>query len=252
MTSGLLIGSGSYRLGGWFGLPFLIPALLPALGADGLLFTGWEGAVLHALGIGHPPTPVTVAIVAALIAVGLAANLLLVRSVAIGRNAAGRYQMGGPERERPKTDKERRLCRSLKSRTCISATAIMSRCTTCPSLWSAAMSKQFLGFLITLIFLAASLFTIGLLVAAIAPNGRAANGIGGLLVWPMMFSAGMWTPGFTPEIIRRIGEFTPLGAGVQALQRTWVGGWPQPQHLIVMVGCVLIFGVLATKAFRWE
>jgi ABC-2 type transport system permease protein len=73
------------------------------------------------------------------------------------------------------------------------------------------MSKQFLGFLITLIFLAASLFTIGLLVAAIAPNGRAANGIGGLLVWPMMFSAGMWTPGFTPEIIRRIGEFTRPG-----------------------------------------
>jgi hypothetical protein len=94
MTSGLLIGSGFYRLGGWRGLPFIIPALLPALGADVLLFTGWEGAALHALGVGHPPTPVGVATAVALIAVGLAANVLLVRSVAIGRNSAVRYQMG--------------------------------------------------------------------------------------------------------------------------------------------------------------
>jgi ABC-2 type transport system permease protein len=115
-----------------------------------------------------------------------------------------------------------------------------------------AIPKQFLGFLITLVFLAASLFTIGLLIAATAPNGRGANGIGSLLIWPMMFTAGMWTPGFTPEIIRRMGEFTPLGAGVRALQRTWAGSWPQPQHLLVMAGCVVIFGLFATKAFRWE
>lgn len=94
MTSGLLIGSGFYRLGWWFGLLFLIPALLPALAADALLFTGWEGAAVHALGVGHPPTPVAVPIVIALIAAGMAANLPLVRSVAIGRSSAGRYQMG--------------------------------------------------------------------------------------------------------------------------------------------------------------
>jgi hypothetical protein len=94
MTSGLLIGSGFYRLGWWFGLLFLIPAILPALAADVLLFTGWEGAALHALGIGHPPNPVAVPIVVALIAAGMAANLPLVRSVAIGRSSAGRYQMG--------------------------------------------------------------------------------------------------------------------------------------------------------------
>lgn len=115
-----------------------------------------------------------------------------------------------------------------------------------------ALPRQFLGFLLTLVLLATSLYTLGLLIASVAPTNRAAAGIGTLLYLPMMFAAGLWTPGATPALIQRIGEFTPLGAGVQALQQVWAGHWPQPLLLLVLAGYTVAVGALATKLFRWE
>jgi ABC-2 type transport system permease protein len=115
-----------------------------------------------------------------------------------------------------------------------------------------ALPRQFLGFLLTLVLLATSLYTLGLLVASVAPTNRAAAGIGTLLYLPMMFTAGLWTPGFTPGLIHRIGEFTPLGAGVQALQQVWAGHWPQPLLLLVLAGYTVVVGALAARLFRWE
>lgn len=114
------------------------------------------------------------------------------------------------------------------------------------------LPRQFVGFLVTLVLLVTSLYTLGLLIASVAPTNRAAAGIGTLLYLPMMFTAGLWTPGFTPVLIHRIGEFTPLGAGVQALQQVWAGQWPQPLLLAVLVGYTVLAGALATKLFRWE
>jgi ABC-2 type transport system permease protein len=115
-----------------------------------------------------------------------------------------------------------------------------------------ALPRQFLGFLVTLVLLAFSLYTLGLLIASVAPTNRAASGIGTLLYLPMMFTAGLWTPGSTPALIQRIGEFTPLGAGVQALQQVWAGHWPQPSLLLVLAGYAILVGALSTKLFRWE
>jgi ABC-2 type transport system permease protein len=110
-----------------------------------------------------------------------------------------------------------------------------------------------LAFLVGFALAAAALFAIGLLLAAVAPSGRAASGIGTLLFFPLMFFAGLWVPrAAMPEPLRRIGDFTPLGAGVQALQDAATGSWPRPLHLAVMAACAIGASLAAAKLFRWE
>lgn len=116
-----------------------------------------------------------------------------------------------------------------------------------------AVPRQILGYVAAFLLAAAALFAIGLLVAALAPNGRAASSIGMVLYFPIMFFAGLWIPrAAMPIALRHVSDFTPLGAAVQALQDTTNGSWPQPLQLAVMAAYVILFGLMAARLFRWE
>lgn len=115
-------------------------------------------------------------------------------------------------------------------------------------------APQSVGWLtVSLALGAASLFAVGLLIAAVAPSARAAQVIGHLPFWPMMFLAGAWIPKeVMPDLLSRIGDFTPLSAFRESAQAAWVGATPQAEHLLVMVAFTVIAGVAAAKLFRWE
>ncbi|GGK80675.1 transport permease protein [Sphaerisporangium melleum] len=99
----------------------------------------------------------------------------------------------------------------------------------------------------------ASMFAIGLLIAALAPNGRAANGIGVLLYFPMAYLAGLIQPmQQMPDIVAAIGEYTPLGAFGQSLRDVWAGSAPSPLLMGVMAAYALVISIAAAKFFRWE
>jgi ABC-2 type transport system permease protein len=119
--------------------------------------------------------------------------------------------------------------------------------------FAVSLPGQIAGFILSVLFAAASLLVIGLFIAAIARSGRAANGIGVILFYPMMFFAGLWVPlPVMPKLLRRVSDLTPLGAAVQALQETMPGDWPHPPHLLVMAAYALMFGFAAVRLFRWE
>ena len=72
----------------------------------------------------------------------------------------------------------------------------------------------------------ASLFAIGLLLAAVAPSSRVATAVAIPLFFAVMFLGGVYLPRvFLPDALLRIGEFTP--PGVQGLQDAWMGTAPQ-------------------------
>ncbi|HEY2672344.1 MAG TPA: ABC transporter permease [Rugosimonospora sp.] len=115
------------------------------------------------------------------------------------------------------------------------------------------LPRQFAGFLLALILAAAALLAIGLFVAAVAPNAKAGNAIGVILFFPVMFFAGLWVPREAmPELLRRIADFTPLGAGERALHDATMGSWPHAVSLAVLGAYVLVFGGAAARLFRWE
>ncbi|MEV0593317.1 ABC transporter permease [Nonomuraea cavernae] len=111
------------------------------------------------------------------------------------------------------------------------------------------------GLLVAVVFLlgTAAMFAIGLLIAALAPNGRTANGWGVLLYFPMAFLAGLMQPKEQmPVILASVGEFTPMGAFRQSLQDVWAGGAPDPLLLAVMAAYALVISIAAARFFRWE
>lgn len=109
------------------------------------------------------------------------------------------------------------------------------------------------GFTLALALSIAAMFAIGLWISAIARTQNAAQGIGWLLFWPMLFFAGMLFPRpWMPEVLRDIGDWTPSGAAVHAMTDSMLGTFPSAQLLLVLAGWALVFGFLAIRYFRWE
>jgi ABC-2 type transport system permease protein len=99
----------------------------------------------------------------------------------------------------------------------------------------------------------ASLFAIGLAIAALARTAGAARGLMAAALYPMLFFGGLWYPmALMPAVFQDISYYTPLGAAVPAIGASWVGQFPSARSLLVLAGYVLVFGYLAKRYFRWE
>jgi len=109
------------------------------------------------------------------------------------------------------------------------------------------------GFVLAALLAAGALLGAGLLVAAVAPTGRVARGIGAALFYPMMFFAGLWLPiPNMPAALQHISHATPLGAAVPALTAAVQGSMPTALQQGTMAAWAVAFALAAAKLFRWE
>lgn len=98
-----------------------------------------------------------------------------------------------------------------------------------------------------------AMFSIGLVIAGLAPRASTANGIGMLIYFPMLFFAGLWTPGpLMPDTLKTIASCTPLGAASQAMTAAWFEGDVAWLQLGVMAAWSVVLFTVATKTFRWS
>ena len=118
---------------------------------------------------------------------------------------------------------------------------------------SMAMPDDVPGLLLVLALGAASLFALGLLIAAVARDAPTAYILGAIFFFPSLFFAGVWLPKEQmPATLSRIGDFTPLGAFRESLEATWTGTGLDPLMVLTMAAVALVAGGLAAKLFRWE
>jgi ABC-2 type transport system permease protein len=116
-----------------------------------------------------------------------------------------------------------------------------------------AVPAQLGGFVLVFLLGTASLLALGLVIASVAPSGKAAPGLGSLIMFPLMFVAGMWIPReVMPGVLRTVSDFSVAGPFATAMRATWAGHPPELTHLAVMAGGLLLFGGLAVRFFRWE
>lgn len=114
-----------------------------------------------------------------------------------------------------------------------------------PASWSAVA--------VALLGSATALFTIGLLVGAVVPSVSATPIVTTLLWLPLMVLAGLWFPReFMPDLLRRISDLSPAGAGVDAVQSAWFGEGFATSSLAVLVLFAAVTGLVASRTFRWE
>jgi ABC-2 type transport system permease protein len=109
------------------------------------------------------------------------------------------------------------------------------------------------GFALSALLAMGALFALGLIIAALAPDPRIAGPTGAVLLYPLMFFAGLWTPReMMSDLMRNISDFTPLGAAVKAMLKSMQGQLPPAQSLLVMAGYAVVLGFVAVKVFRWQ
>ncbi|WP_256842480.1 ABC transporter permease [Ornithinimicrobium cryptoxanthini] len=107
--------------------------------------------------------------------------------------------------------------------------------------------------LLVLALATTAMFGIGVLIGGLASKASTASGIGMLIYFPMLFLAGLWTPGpMMPDAVEKVATYTPLGAASQAMNDAWFGpGMPWVQ-LVVMAAWTVAMFVIAARTFRWE
>ena len=119
--------------------------------------------------------------------------------------------------------------------------------------FGAPAPKSLAGLMVSVAVSMAGLFAIGLLIAAVARTSTAANVVGRVVFFPLMFFAGLWLPrALMPPVLLDISNYTPLGAAVQAMQASVQTGFPPAEPLLVLAAYALVFGYLARRFFRWE
>ncbi len=102
---------------------------------------------------------------------------------------------------------------------------------------------------------ALAMFSMGYLVASLAPTARAGQIIGMAIFYPMMFLSGAAMPlELLPDNVRRISNLLPLTYCVKLLRGLWFGE-PLGDHLaeVTVLACVLVVcSVVASRMFKWE
>jgi ABC-2 type transport system permease protein len=113
---------------------------------------------------------------------------------------------------------------------------------------------QMWGLLILAFILGTLCFTsLGVLLGAILPNTRAAQGIGLLLFFVMMILGGAGPPReVMSTVMLAVSNITPVWYVIQLLQEPWLGfGWQVHASLIVG-GITIVATALSVKFFKWD
>jgi len=108
-------------------------------------------------------------------------------------------------------------------------------------------------FVLSIILSIAEIFSLGLVIAAIAPSQTVANALTGVLFFLLLFLSGLWVqPAQVGGTLATIMYYSPSGAAVRALLYSVFNATPPLTSIGTMVAYTVIFAFIAIRYFRWE
>jgi ABC-2 type transport system permease protein len=137
--------------------------------------------------------------------------------------------------------------------TVIAAAAIVIIIVGVTSVFGAPLTVGIPFFILSVVLAIAVIFSVGLVVVAVAPNQTAASAIGGVLFFALLFLSGLWVqPVEVGAPLRDIMWYSPSGAAVRALLYSAFNTTPPWSTLLTLVGYAVVFAFVAVRYFRWE
>lgn len=108
-------------------------------------------------------------------------------------------------------------------------------------------------FVLSIVLSIAVMFSLGLVIAALARTQSTANGVAGGLVFLSMFFAGLWVqPSEVGGTLATIMYYSPSGAADRALLSSTFNAAPPYAAIVTMVVYTTVFAFIAIRYFRWE
>jgi ABC-2 type transport system permease protein len=108
-------------------------------------------------------------------------------------------------------------------------------------------------FILSLALAIAVIFSLGLVVVALARTQTVASAVGGVLFFALLFLSGLWVqPVQVGEPLRAIMWYSPSGAAERAILYSVFNVTPPVTTLVTLVGYTLVFAFVAVRYFRWE
>lgn len=108
-------------------------------------------------------------------------------------------------------------------------------------------------FILSIILSIAVIFSLGMVLVAVAPSQAAAQGMTGAFTFGLMFLSGLWTP---PQMVggplATVIYYSPSGAAVRALLDSVFNQAPAYTTYGTLIVYAVIFSFIAIRYFRWE
>ena len=118
--------------------------------------------------------------------------------------------------------------------------------------FKAALNVGILYFTIAILLSLFVLFSIGLIIASIAPSQRAASAISYPIFMGMLFLAGLWIqPSTIGNPLRTIMWYSPPGAAARTILYSIYNVVPPSMEFVALVVYAVIFSLVAVRFFRW-
>jgi ABC-2 type transport system permease protein len=135
----------------------------------------------------------------------------------------------------------------------LAATAIVILIVGGQVIFGAPLSVGIPYFILSLALAIAEIFSLGLVVVALARTQAVASAVGGVLFFGLLFLSGLWVqPVQIGAPLRDIMWYSPSGAAVRAILYSVFHATPPVTTLLTLVGYTLVFAFAAVRYFRWE
>jgi ABC-2 type transport system permease protein len=122
-------------------------------------------------------------------------------------------------------------------------------------LYRVEFGGQIVSYLAAVVLGCLAMFSLGYVIASLAPGARMAQVVGMVIFYPMLFLSGAGMPiEILPESVRKISAFLPLTYAVNLLRGMWFGeAWSvHLKDVAVLALMIIVVGGVATRVFRWE
>jgi len=122
-------------------------------------------------------------------------------------------------------------------------------------LFDLRFSGRIIAVLLMFLLSTMSVFSIGFLIASVAPNAKAATAIANLVYFPMLFLTGATIPvDIMPNWMQELAQFLPVTHVVKGMRGAWTGvSFSEIMiNIVVLIGITVVCLAISVKLFKWE